>query len=121
MKKILIVDDSEEFNFLMMSLFKFHNYEVITKTTSEEGCKAIESEKYEVLIVDYLLGDGDNGMDILRKSIESGPNKETPKILLTAKALNDDEKALVSKYEAIYLSKPIMPNDLFRKITELVN
>lgn len=121
MKKILIIDDSEEFNFLMMSLFKFHNFEVVAKTKSDLGIEEAVSEKYEVIIVDYMMDDGKNGIEILDKiSADDSANRDTPKIMLTAKFLNDEEKNELLKYGAIYLSKPIMPNDLFRKITELI-
>lgn len=121
MKKILIIDDCEEFNFLMMSLFKFHNFEVVAKTKSDLGIEEAVSEKYEVIIVDYMMDDGKNGIEILDKiASDESVNKETPKIMLTAKFLNDEEKNELLKHGAIYLSKPIMPNDLFRKITELI-
>lgn len=121
MKKILIIDDSEEFNFLMMSLFKFHKFEVDAETQSDNGIDRAVNEKYEVVIVDYMMDDGKNGIEILDKiSADNSANKDTPKIMLTAKFLNEEEKNELLKYGAIYLSKPIMPNDLFRKITELI-
>lgn len=121
MKKVLIIDDSEEFNFLMMSLFKFHKYEVETVTSSQIGIEKSLETKFDVIIIDYMMEDGKTGLDILNEIVFDGAvNFKTPKILLTAKFLDEDEKDELLKYGVVYLSKPIMPNDLFRKITEMI-
>ena len=74
-----------------------------------------------MIIVDYMMEDGKTGLDILNEIVFDGAvNYKTPKILLTAKFLDDDEKDELLKYGVVYLSKPIMPNDLFRKITEMI-
>ena len=61
-----------------------------------------------------------DGISFAEKVRSEGLNKETKIILLTAKHLENDELSLVNKNSLVYVNKPILPNDLYRKVMETI-
>lgn len=118
-KKILIIDDSNEFSFLMESLFKFHKLDVVSEVDSKKGETLSTTEKFDVVIVDYMMGPP-NGLEVAKAIRDGSVNSKVPIIVLTAKQFVKEEMEQLNELELIYIRKPIMPKDLFRKITELL-
>ena len=119
MSKILIIDDSNEFNFLLSSLLKFHKIDVESTTSPIEGSEKAIKEEYSLIICDYMMEDM-NGLEVSRKIRESGKN-ELPVILITSKNLDLDEINLAKELNLTYVRKPIKPNELFDKVLNLIN
>lgn len=57
-KKVLVVDDDEDFGKLMKKLLKNENIEVLLAYTLSEGMKMLEKEHPEYLFLDNMLPDG---------------------------------------------------------------
>ena len=57
-KKILIIDDEEDFGFLMKSFFTPRNFEVCVALTLIEGMRILKEEKPDVIFLDNNLPDG---------------------------------------------------------------
>ena len=117
-KKILIVDDSFEFNFLLSSLFKFNKIPVTTETNPELALNKVKENEYDLLIVDYLMKEM-NGIEFCEKVKEMNPY-ESKMIILTAKNLDSEELTQIHNLNLIYIKKPIMPNDLMKKVLEIL-
>lgn len=120
-KRILIVDDSDEFSFLVVSILKFHEEIVVHNETSPiNAAKLIKSESFDLFIIDFLMDDL-SGIELIEKIRQSELNNTKKCILLTAKELNDDELAQVNKLNALYTRKPIMPNEFYKRIMDILN
>ena len=90
-KKILIVDDSHEFSFLVVSLMKFHDdIEIVSETSSLKASEIVEKSAFDLFIIDYLM-DELNGLELIEKIKSTSLNKDRKCILLTAKDLSDSE------------------------------
>jgi DNA-binding NtrC family response regulator len=57
-KKILIVDDEEDFKIIMKSVFEQHGYEVITAENFSDGLQMLELHRPNLLFLDNKLPDG---------------------------------------------------------------
>lgn len=81
--KILIIDDNPaDLNLLRRFFSKIPgaNIELTTVKSSEEGFKQCNTIKYDIVFVDYLLGN-ENGIDVIKKFKEIGCKSEY--VLLT--------------------------------------
>ena len=57
-KKILIIDDEEDFGFLMKSFFMSRDFDVYIAFTLAEGMRILDEEKPDVIFLDNNLPDG---------------------------------------------------------------
>jgi len=57
-RKILIIDDEEDFGFLMKSFFTPRNFDVYIAFTLAAGMRILEEEKPDVMLLDNNLPDG---------------------------------------------------------------
>lgn len=117
--KILVVDDSKDFTLLLSSLLKFHRIAVDAVGSPLKAIELCEQTKYALIISDYLMEEM-NGLKLCKILREKGINRETPGILITAKDLEKDELITLSRLSLTYVKKPVMPNELYRKITDLM-
>ena len=105
-KKILIIDDSEDFRKLMIKFFEKVCAEATIDVYDPADGKPSETfvwKKYNLIILDYDLGNGENGLEWLRlyKTSSSFP----PTIMLTAHG-NEETVVNAFRYGAQgYLSK----------------
>jgi DNA-binding response OmpR family regulator len=118
-KRIYLVDDSKEFSLLINSLLKFHNLELISETDATKVEETIEKEIFDIYIFDYMMEV--SGFKLAEKVRARKKTKNAKIILLTAKKLNEEELMELNKLKIIYLMKPVMPNDFYNKIMELLD
>lgn len=57
-KKILLIDDEEDFGLLMKNFFASKNYDVYHALTIEDGMKQLDEIKPEYVLLDNNLPDG---------------------------------------------------------------
>ena len=120
-KRILIVDDSHEFSFLIVTLLKFHDdIEVVSETSPLLAVDKINDINFDLCIIDFLMDDI-NGIELIQKIRSSPKNRNAKCILLTAKELNDNELSALNEMNGLYTRKPIMPNEFYKQIIDIVN
>ena len=56
----------------------------------------------------------------IEKAQKTEKNEKAKYILLTAKKITDDEQNKVNQLGINYVNKPILPNDLYKKIMDLL-
>lgn len=120
-KKILIIDDEEDFNyFIKTNLERKGDLEVITATSGEEGLKAVLDCRPDLILLDIIMPQMD-GFEVLRrlKSTQSDI-MDIPVIMLTAK--RDSSSILrAEKFRVIdYIMKPFSVEELLRLIKKHV-
>lgn len=118
-KKILVVDDSHEFSFLLSSLLKVHNIEVKSLDAPDLALENLSENHYDLIIVDYLM-EPFNGLELIDKAREFEIHKSTKAILVTAKKLESKELQEVKRLNSVYLTKPILPNEFYKRVTDLL-
>ncbi len=117
--KLLVLDDSKEFVFLLTGFLSFKEVQVETESDPLKALSMAETTKFDLIISDYLM-DKMDGISFSEKIRGSQLNSETKIILLTAKHLENSEISKVNKLNLVYVSKPILPNDLYKKVMETI-
>lgn len=79
-KKVLIVEDDEDFVFILQKKFTTEGFNIVTAKDGEEGVSVTEKEKPDLIISDMLMPKMD-GVAMATKIREF--NKEVPIIFLT--------------------------------------
>ena len=113
--KVLLVEDNLTIAKGLVYSFNQNNYEVTHTTTIKETTKKLENEKYDIIILDITLPDG-NGFE-LYKNIK---RYNIPTIFLTAK---DEENDIVKGLELgaeDYVTKPFSTRELIARINRIL-
>jgi two-component system response regulator FlrC len=111
MERILVVDDDPGFRNLLETILLGQGYTVESATSVAEALRAGERRKYDLVITDLKLPDGD-GFEILRWWTEAMP--ETPIIMITAYGTVSSAVEAMKLGAADYLGKPLSSPDELR-------
>jgi len=115
-KRVLVVDDEAGIlRFVRISL-SAAGYEVITASGGEEALQLVESQKPDIMLLDIVM-EPVSGIDVLFR-LRRASNK-IPVIVFTAQ--NFIAESALSIGAKGYISKPIMPDQLVRKIEETLD
>ena len=79
-KKILVVEDSKSYLFILTETLRDAGFTVITAGNGEEGLEAIKNEKPDLILLDITMPKMD-GITMSQKAKEAGAN--APIIFLT--------------------------------------
>ncbi|MFO7881318.1 MAG: response regulator [Kosmotogaceae bacterium] len=120
MKKVLIVDDIDENRYLLNTLFKSSNWEVLE---AQNGAEALEKAKHEIpnLIISDLLMPVMDGYTLLRKLKEDEQLKKILFVVYTATYTDRQDKQLAMDLGAdAFIIKPMDPESFMKKINNLL-
>ena len=114
--KILIVDDDRELGTMLQEFLAPDHLDVTACHSGEDGLRALESEDFQLLILDIMLP-GISGIDVLRQVRQ---RSDIPIIMLTARG-DDVDRILGLEFGADdYLSKPFNPRELLARIKAIL-
>jgi len=112
--KILLVEDDEGIaNFLKKGL-KEESYIVDHTVSGNEALYLMETNKYNLMILDVMLPNGHNGFEVCQ--ILRNKNINTPIIMLTAKDSISDKVSGLNHGADDYLTKPFSFEELLARI-----
>ncbi|WP_300455764.1 response regulator [Desulfobacula sp.] len=111
--KILLVDDEEIFCNNMTKLLQNRSYKVTAVYNGESAIKALEQEKYDVVVLDLKMP-GMNGIATLKQIKELGIITET--LLLTGHGSIDSAVEAIRLGAYDFLTKPCEIDELVEKI-----
>jgi len=98
-KKVLLVDDEEDFLKLMSKLMTSWGYVVATAINGQEGLEVSKRERPDVLVLDYLMPDL-NGVELLKQLRRTGIR--APAIIFTAnptiKAMEESKELNIAAF-----------------------
>ncbi len=114
--RILLVEDEKRMAQALCELLRLEKYEVDHYANGIDGLTAIESDIYDIIILDVMLP-GMNGFDIAQKARSKGIT--TPILMLTAKAELDDKVMGLDSGADDYLTKPFMTKELLARLRAL--
>jgi len=120
-KKILLIDDEEDFAFFVKAnLGLVSNYEIIVATKGKKGLKAALKEKPALILLDIMMP-GMDGFEVLKRLKKNEKTINIPVIMLTAK--NEDESRIKAAglYCEDYIVKPIEIRLLNAKIHKILS
>lgn len=113
MKRILIVEDEPNMRLGLKDNLEFEGYQVNLATDGSEGLAEIESNNYDLVLLDVMLPEL-SGFDVCKIAREKGI--ETPIILLTAKGEEIDKVLGLELGADDYITKPFGLRELLARI-----
>lgn len=114
--RILLVEDEKRMAQALCEILRQEKYEVDHYANGVDGMSAIESDIYDIVILDVMLP-GMNGFEIARNARSKGV--KTPILMLTAKAEVDDKVTGLDSGADDYLTKPFMTKELLARLRAL--
>ena len=118
MAKILLADDDFSMVSLLKTLLGMEGYQVTTLWDKKgDILDNIRKEQPDILLIDIYLGDR-NGLDIVRQ-IRQTPDLASLHIIM-ASGIDKTKECLAAGANS-FLLKPYMPEELFKKLRELIS
>lgn len=114
--RLLLVEDEKRMAQALCEILRLEKYEVDHFADGLDGLAAIESDIYDIIILDVMLP-GMNGYDIAKKARQNGIR--TPILMLTAKGELDDKVTGLDSGADDYLTKPFMTKELLARLRAL--
>ena len=115
--RLLLIEDEKRMAQALCEILRLEKYEVDHYADGVDGLVAIESNIYDIIILDVMLP-GINGFTIAQKARQKGIR--TPILMLTAKAELDDKVQGLDSGADDYLTKPFMTKELLARLRALV-
>ncbi len=105
--RLLLIDDSEDIHTLVQRTLS-DVCEINSAFNLAEARKAFEDKNFEIVIIDLILGNNQNGMDLLQEFKQNpGINKHTRFFIMTSKDSVHDETQGHNFGVDEYLKKPM--------------
>ncbi len=115
--RLLLVEDEKRMAQALCEILRLEKYEVDHYANGADGLTAIESDIYDIAILDVMLPEM-NGYEIAKKARQKGIR--TPILMLTAKAELDDKVTGLDSGADDYLTKPFQTRELLARLRALV-
>ena len=114
--RILLVEDEKRMAQALCEILRLEKYDVDHYDNGTDGLAAIESNIYDIVILDVMLP-GMDGYEVARKTRLKGIT--TPILMLTARAELDDKVTGLDSGADDYLTKPFMTKELLARLRAL--
>lgn len=115
---ILIVDDDVNLNRLLAKFLERNGFPSATAYSAEEAIKILSSQKFRIVLTDLRLPHKD-GLELLQWI--SGHDSGCRTVLMTNYADVQTAVKAMKLGAADYIAKPIIPDDLLKKIQDLAD
>lgn len=121
-KKILLIDDEEDFCFFVrQNLEQTGEFEVITANRGEEGINLAREQEPDLILLDIVMPKMAGG-DVAAALINDPKTKNIPFVFLTAQ-VTQDEIGVESRREIgghLFIAKPVNIEKLSSSIREIL-
>ena len=114
--RILLVEDEKRMAQALCEILRLEKYDVDHYADGISGLAAVESNIYDIIILDVMLP-GMDGFEIAKNARSAGI--KTPILMLTAKSELDDKVTGLDSGADDYLTKPFMTKELLARLRAL--
>ncbi|PKM95238.1 MAG: hybrid sensor histidine kinase/response regulator [Firmicutes bacterium HGW-Firmicutes-1] len=115
---VLIVEDNPD-NMITAKALLSNHYTVIEAVNAYEGIEMAKENVPHLILMDIALS-GMSGIEAFLKIRKMSELEHIPVIALTASAMDHDRDAILSYGFDAFVAKPIVANELFEKISEVI-
>lgn len=130
-KKILIIDDDEDFVAITKTIFETKSYHCVTAYSAKEGLQKIKKENPDLIIVDVMMEDMTAGFRLVNnlrtaeENSEYHPYSKIPLLMVTV--FEDVTKIDIQKKAGTsllpvdeFMRKPVKPRELLAKAEKML-
>ena len=107
--RILVVDDDRSICKLMGSILEMEAYPFRVATSGEQARRAIDEERFDILVSDIYLGD-DSGLKLLERM--KAANSDAEVVIMTAHGSMETAVHAVHNGAFDYISKPFVVDEM---------
>ncbi|QKS72899.1 response regulator [Paenalkalicoccus suaedae] len=118
MARILVADDEDVLRMLIVDTLEDDGHEIEEAEDGTEALEKIESQFYDVVILDYMMP-GLTGMEVL-KSLSDSVKENSKIVMLTAKAQDQDRQEALDAGASYFVAKPFSPSELSMLVGDIV-
>ena len=115
-KRVLIVEDDDTISLLCVAVLRNFNADVQCVGTLEQAFLRLDAERFDLLIVDLTLPDGD-GLQLVQ---QYSTHTHTPVLIMTGRDLPEQRLAGFEAGATDYLIKPFHPGELEHRARTLL-
>jgi two-component system alkaline phosphatase synthesis response regulator PhoP len=125
-KKLIIIDDDPDFVAGIKSVLETANYGVDVAYNPKDGFKALQTKRYDLLLLDIMMGRGAEGVALARKIRKDPLLRELPVLIITGLR---EQIAFLFPGQSVHphfvendemLEKPVEPKLLLEKVSSLL-
>lgn len=125
-KKLLMIDDDPDFVAGIKSILDTAGFEVDVTYNPKDGLQALQTKKYDLLLLDIMMGRGAEGIMIARKLRKDAKLREMPVLIITGMR---EQIAFLFPGEPVHprfvevdelVEKPVEPKMLIDKVNGLI-
>lgn len=120
MSKILIAEDEQDIRDLIEFTLKYVGHEVVCVSNGEEACDMAKKIIPELILLDVRMPVM-SGYEACEKIKNDPKTKHIPIVFLSAKGQDSEIKAGLQAGAVDYLLKPFAPDDLNRRLKEILD
>jgi len=125
-KKLIIIDDDPDYVAGIKSVLETANYSVDVAHNPKDGFKALQTKRYDLLLLDIMMGRGAEGVALARKIRKDPILRELPVLIITGLR---EQIAFLFPGQPVHphfvetdelLEKPVEPKLLLEKVSSLL-
>lgn len=125
-KKLIIIDDDPDYVAGIKSVLETANYSVDVSHNPKDGFKALQTNRYDLLLLDIMMGRGAEGVALARKIRKDPKLRELPVLIITGLR---EQIAFLFPGQPVHphfvetdelLEKPVEPKLLLEKVSSLL-
>lgn len=117
--KILIIDDENEYSFLLKRNLERRSYKVLVASDGKKGLQLARRHKPNLIFLDIMMP-GMNGIEVLKNLKENVDTLSIPVVMLTGREDEQTKQMAASLYNEDYLVKPIDVEELHARIEKIL-
>ena len=125
-KKLIIIDDDPDYVAGIKAVLVTANYSVDVAYNPKDGFKALQTNRYDLLLLDIMMGRGAEGVALARKIRKDPVLRELPVLIITGLR---EQIAFLFPGQPVHphfvetdelLEKPVEPKLLLEKVSALL-
>jgi CheY-like chemotaxis protein len=120
MAKILIAEDERDIRELVTFTLQYGGHNVVAATNGEEALEAAQRELPDLILLDVRMPRM-TGYEVCRRVKADPTLRHIPVVFLSAKGQELEVETGLEAGAAEYILKPFSPDQLNKKIAELLN
>jgi CheY-like chemotaxis protein len=120
MSKILVAEDEQDIRDLIEFTLKYAGHEVVSVANGEEACQMAKKIMPDLILLDVRMPVM-SGYEACEKIKNDPKTKNIPIVFLSAKGQDSEIKAGLQAGAVDYLLKPFAPDDLNRRLKEILD
>ena len=121
--RVLVADDNEINQYVIREILETDGYLVDTVCDGDHIIPTMESNHYDLIIMDCLMPvmDGFTATKAIRISDTGSFDPDIPILAVTALSDPEDPSQCLESGMDDYISKPVVPSELLRRVSRLLN